>query len=51
MQRLTIVNLGIAISALAFQIFVLYPWHKELSQDFQEIQSHMKDILSIHKKD
>ncbi len=29
---------SIFITALNFQLFVLYPWHKELSINFNEIK-------------
>jgi hypothetical protein len=32
-----LVNLVIATSALGFQVFVLYPWHHELSRDFNTL--------------
>lgn len=32
------INFVVASSALAFQYFVLYPWHKELDNDFQKMK-------------
>ena len=37
-HKLPIINLVISFTALNFQIFILYPWHKELSLEFKEIK-------------
>ena len=37
-NRLPIINFIISFTALNFQFFVLYPWHKELSLEFIEIK-------------
>lgn len=34
-RRFTVTNFFIATSALAFQVFVLYPWHQKLDDDFE----------------
>lgn len=34
----SLTNFVIGTSALSFQIFVLYPWHHRLDQDFQELK-------------
>jgi hypothetical protein len=50
MQRVTIVNLAIAVSALAFQVFVLYPWHHELSGELNELKQQVTELVSNSKK-
>lgn len=37
-RRFSITNFVIASSALGFQIFVLYPWHTKLDEDFAELK-------------
>ncbi|CZS92133.1 uncharacterized protein RCO7_14235 [Rhynchosporium graminicola] len=34
----SITNFFIASSALAFQVFVLYPWHQQLDDDFASLK-------------
>jgi hypothetical protein len=42
-RRFSLTNFAIATSALCFQVFVLYPWHKRLDKDFQELkEEHLK---------
>jgi solute carrier family 25 (mitochondrial phosphate transporter), member 3 len=31
-------NFAVASSALGFQVFVLYPWHKELDESFEQLK-------------
>jgi len=38
-------NFIIASSALVFQVFVLYPWHKELDDAFKELKREHLEIL------
>jgi hypothetical protein len=38
-RRFSITNFAIATSALAFQVFVLYPWHNKLDEDFTELRN------------
>lgn len=41
----SLTNFVIASSALGFQVFVLYPWHKKLDDDFEELKrEHMRVI-------
>ncbi|KAJ3096087.1 hypothetical protein HK100_005652 [Physocladia obscura] len=35
---LPLLNFGIGISALSFQVFVLYPWHIRLDRDFENMK-------------
>jgi len=37
-RRFSVTNFLIATSALAFQVFVLYPWHNKLDEDFNELK-------------
>lgn len=37
-RRFSVTNFCIATSALAFQVFVLYPWHNKLDDDFAELK-------------
>ena len=37
-RRFSITNFLIASSALGFQVFVLYPWHTKLDDEFQELR-------------
>ncbi|KAF2427192.1 hypothetical protein EJ08DRAFT_366979 [Tothia fuscella] len=37
-RRFSITNFVIATSALGFQVFVLYPWHHKLDEDFKELK-------------
>ena len=43
-RRFSITNFFIATSALAFQVFVLYPWHQQLDDDFASLK---KEHLSL----
>lgn len=41
----SLTNFVIASSALGFQVFVLYPWHQKLDDDFEELKrEHMRVI-------
>lgn len=45
------VNFAVACSALCFQFFVLYPWHKELDMDFQRLKEDQHLTLEeYHQK-
>ncbi|CAK3815649.1 hypothetical protein HMPREF1120_08519 [Lecanosticta acicola] len=37
-RRFSITNFLIATSALGFQVFVLYPWHNRLDEDFKALR-------------
>ena len=42
-RAISVTNFLVASSALGFQVFVLYPWHKELDDRFSELkQEHLK---------
>lgn len=44
-RRFSLTNFFIATSALGFQVFVLYPWHKRLDDDFQELKAETLRVL------
>ena len=44
-KAIPLVNFVIATSALAFQVFVLYPWHHQLEKDFHELQRQQETKL------
>jgi hypothetical protein len=49
-KRFSITNFFIATSALAFQVFVLYPWHKRLDDDFEALKKeHSRVLLAVEK--
>jgi hypothetical protein len=37
-RTFSLTNFAIATSALGFQVFVLYPWHKQLDDDFENMR-------------
>jgi len=39
------INLTIALSALAFQTTMLYPWHHELDRQFKILRDEHRDML------
>lgn len=44
-RTFSLTNFLIATSALGFQVFVLYPWHKELDEGFHELRrEHIKTM-------
>jgi len=44
-RRFSLFNFSIASTALAFQVFVLYPWHKRLDDDFLELKAESMKVL------
>ena len=44
-KYLPFVNFLIATTALGFQITVLYPWHYELQQEFNDLQKQQEEKL------
>jgi hypothetical protein len=49
-RRFSLTNFFIATSALGFQVFVLYPWHKRLDDDFQELKAESLNLLRVGEK-
>lgn len=41
----SLTNFAIGTSALCFQIFVLYPWHQQLDDDFKALQKEHLRVL------
>lgn len=50
-KYIPVVNTVVATSALAFQICVLYPWHKRLSQEFDEMKTQGITIQPCFQKE
>ena len=44
-RGVSLTNFFVASSALAFQAFVLYPWHKQLDEDFEELKKENQRVL------
>jgi len=44
-RKISLTNFAIATSALGFQVFVLYPWHKRLDEDFEQLKEEHIRIL------
>jgi len=49
-RRFSITNFAIATSALAFQVFVLYPWHEKLDEDFKELRQENLRLMQEMEK-
>jgi hypothetical protein len=44
----SLTNFIVASSALGFQMFVLYPWHKRLDEDFEALRrEHLRVLGAI----
>jgi len=41
----SLTNFAIGTSALAFQVFVLYPWHEQLDRDFAALKTEHLRVL------
>lgn len=47
-RAISLTNFLVASSALGFQVFVLYPWHKELDAGFEELkQEHLRVLGAV----
>ncbi|KAL5349879.1 hypothetical protein ACLOAV_004913 [Pseudogymnoascus australis] len=46
----SLTNFAIATSALGFQVFVLYPWHHRLDEDFQDLKKEHLRVLEGGEK-
>lgn len=44
-RAISLTNFAVATSALGFQVFVLYPWHKELDEGFEELKKEHLRVL------
>jgi ABC-type nitrate/sulfonate/bicarbonate transport system ATPase subunit len=45
-KRLTLINTVVATTALMFQVTVLYPWHKDISNQITQIKEQQKKCKS-----
>ena len=41
----SLTNFVIGTSALSFQVFVLYPWHEQLDEEFKELRTEHRRLL------
>lgn len=47
-RAVSLTNFVVASTALGFQVFVLYPWHKELDERFEELKKeHLKVLDAV----
>lgn len=47
-RLISMTNFAVASSALAFQVFVLYPWHSQLQNDFNSLkEEHIRVMRSL----
>ncbi|KAI2868429.1 hypothetical protein CBS147320_11070 [Aspergillus niger] len=47
-RGISLTNFVVASSALAFQVFVLYPWHKQLDDGFEALKKeHIRVLKSL----
>ncbi|KAJ5693749.1 hypothetical protein N7536_004161, partial [Penicillium majusculum] len=44
-RGISLINFGVASSALAFQVFVLYPWHHQLDDEFKALKKEHHRVL------
>ncbi|KIX95636.1 uncharacterized protein Z520_08756 [Fonsecaea multimorphosa CBS 102226] len=44
-RGVSLTNFVIATSALGFQVFVLYPWHERLDEEFRRLKQEHLHIL------
>ncbi|KAB5572456.1 hypothetical protein GE09DRAFT_993013 [Coniochaeta sp. 2T2.1] len=48
-RAVSFTNFFVATSALGFQVCVLYPWHKELDERFEELKKEHLRVLDSMK--
>ncbi|EER26101.1 hypothetical protein CPC735_002700 [Coccidioides posadasii C735 delta SOWgp] len=44
-RSVSLTNFIVASSALCFQVFVLYPWHKQLDDSFEALKKEHMQVL------
>ncbi|PLB36794.1 uncharacterized protein BDW47DRAFT_108077 [Aspergillus candidus] len=44
-RSVSLTNFAVASSALCFQVFVLYPWHQQLDDSFEELKKEHRQLL------
>ncbi|KAI0126266.1 hypothetical protein BJ170DRAFT_582334 [Xylariales sp. AK1849] len=47
---ISLTNFVVASSALGFQVFVLYPWHKQLDDSFENLKREHIRVLDAVKE-
>ncbi|KAI0974149.1 hypothetical protein F4678DRAFT_424771 [Xylaria arbuscula] len=48
-RAISLTNFLVATSALGFQVCVLYPWHKQLDDDFEKLKREHLRVLDAMK--
>ncbi|KAH8682563.1 hypothetical protein BX600DRAFT_544912, partial [Xylariales sp. PMI_506] len=48
-RLISLTNFVVASSALGFQVFVLYPWHKQLDESFESLKKEHVRVLDAVK--
>ncbi|KAH6645241.1 hypothetical protein BKA67DRAFT_527028 [Truncatella angustata] len=48
-RLVSLTNFVVASSALGFQVFVLYPWHKQLDESFESLKKEHVRVLQAVK--
>lgn len=48
-RAISLTNFMVATSALGFQVCVLYPWHKQLDDDFEALKKEHLRVLGAIK--
>ncbi|KAL2834374.1 hypothetical protein BDW59DRAFT_137780 [Aspergillus cavernicola] len=49
-RGISVVNFAVASSALAFQVFVLYPWHNQLDGEFKALKhEHLRVLRQLDR--
>ncbi|KAB8072440.1 hypothetical protein BDV29DRAFT_177351 [Aspergillus leporis] len=46
-RGISLTNFLVASSALGFQVFVLYPWHKQLDESFEALKKEHLRVLQV----
>lgn len=49
-RAISLTNFLVASSALGFQVFVLYPWHNELDERFEELKKEHQKLQQVVEK-
>lgn len=49
-RLVSLTNFVVASSALGFQVFVLYPWHKQLDESFESLKKEHIRVLEAVKE-
>lgn len=49
-NNISYINLASSLTALTFQITILYPWHQELDKNFKLLNNNFKNVIDIIDK-